>query len=121
MLEKLLYSLLVLVLTILSGYCDSQGFVHASNVWSNGRVVWNELMRSALGFMGGILLYWLVIRFLPHVGIARSTEAQTLGWFITAMIGISLSTGEFFQWNLLDRAVSVLVIIGLAWLLFRGH
>lgn len=122
MLKKLLYSMIVLFLTILSGYFDSQGFVHASNIWDNkGRVLWNELIHSALGFIVGILLYWLVIRFLPYLEIAKSTETQTLGWFITAMIGIALSTGDLFQWEPLDRAVSVVVIVGLAWLLFRGH
>jgi len=121
-LEKAFYALVVVVLTISSGYCDSRGFLHSSKVWnSQGKLVWGETLRSALGFAGGILLYWGALRFLPKIDVAKSTETQTIGWFITAMVGIALSTGNFFRWSVVDRVVGVAVIAGLAWLLFRGH
>ncbi len=119
--EKILFAVLVFFLTILSGYFDSRGFLHASDMWNNGQVVWPELLKSAAGFGIGILLYWLVIRYLPKLGIAASTEIQTLGWFSVTMIGIAMSSGEFIKWNLPEKAVAAFLLVGLGWLMFRGH
>lgn len=83
--------------------------------------MWFELIKSAIGFGIGISLYWIIIRYLPRLGIAASTEVQTLGWFSVTMIGIALSSGELAKWNLTDKFIAVLVILGLGWLMFRGH
>lgn len=113
--------LLILVLTLLSGYADSRGFLHAANIWANGKLVWDELFKSAAGFGIGILLYWLVIRFLPLINIAASPEMQTLGWFVVTLSGVAISSGEFRDWPLADQAVGVAILAGMGWLLFRGH
>lgn len=109
---------LLLVLSLLSGLADAQGFVHAANIWQGGKLIWPEVLKSALGFGGGIITYWTCIRFLQDFRIV-SPEIQTLGWFTATIIGVALFSGKFLHWHIVDQIVGVIVLCGVAWLLFR--
>lgn len=109
---------MIIVLTILSGIADAQGFLHAARIWQNGSLIWVELGRSALGFTIGIMLYWLVLRNMNAVGIT-SPEIQTITWFGVTLIGVALISGSFLKWTLLDQVIAVLVLFGIGWLMFR--
>jgi hypothetical protein len=109
---------LVVVITLISGFGDAQGFVHASNIWNNGVVVWSELAKSVLGFGLGISTYWLVLKYMKELGIL-STEIQTVFWFAITLISVAVISGNFGKWQLLDRMVAVSVVLGIGWLLFR--
>ena len=104
--------------TLLSGFCDAQGFIYASKVWQDDRFVWAEAFRSMLGFILGVTLYWLALRYLGQLGIV-SAEVQTLLWFGMTIVGVALLSGRFAQWQLVDQIVSFGVLGGIAWLLFR--
>ena len=41
---------LIIGLTLLSGLADAQGFIHASTAWVNGKLIWEEGIKSLLGF-----------------------------------------------------------------------
>lgn len=110
--------LLILLLTLISGWGDSQGFLHASMIWHKGKLVLPELAKSALGFGVGIISYWAVIRFLQQFGVV-SPEVQTIGWFAVTIIGLAIATGQFLKWQTVDQLVAVLVILGVGWLLLR--
>jgi len=110
--------ILILVLTVLSGLGDAQGFIHGSKVWLNGHIVWTELLKSALGFGFGISMYWIVIRYLQGFGIT-SPEIQTIGWFAVTILGVAIAGGQFFLWKPIDQLVAVGIITGIGWLLFR--
>lgn len=110
---------IIIVITICSGIGDSQGFVHAANIWHKGRIVWAEVLKSSLGFSVGIFLYWIVIKFLNDVGI-KSAELQTIGWFSVTIIGVALSSGKFFQWDPFDQIIAIGILSGIAWLMVRN-
>src|SRR6202035_1526730 len=80
---------LLIVLTLISGLADAQGFVHAANIWQSGKLIWPEVIKSASGFALGIVVYWICIRFLQDFRII-SPEIQTLGWFTATIIGVAL-------------------------------
>lgn len=109
---------LILLLTLLSGAGDSQGFIHASKIWNQNRLVLPELFASALFFALGIFAYWIAIRFLQNVHIV-SPAVQTLGWFLITIIGVGLTSGDFFHWQRVDQLISVLLIVGMIWLIIR--
>ncbi len=109
---------IIIVLTILSGIADAQGFLHAARIWQNGNLVWDELGRSTLGFVMGIVLYWIVLRNMNAVGIT-SPEIQTVTWFGVTIIGVALVSGSFLKWTVLDQAIDVFVLFGIGWLMFR--
>src|SRR4029077_3547817 len=50
---------MVTLFTVITGYADSRGFVHAARVWSDGQVVWREVAISGLGFLVGVVAYWI--------------------------------------------------------------
>lgn len=109
---------LLIVLTLISGLADAQGFIHAANIWQSGKIVWLELLKSALGFGVGILMYWVCIRFLQDFRVF-SPEIQTLGWFSVTIVGVAMFSGKFLHWQRIDQIVGVLVLCGVAFLLFR--
>lgn len=110
---------IVLVLCLISGIADSQGFIHASRVWQNDQLVWRELGWSALGFAVGIGHFWTSLRFMKRLGIV-SPEVQTALWFTVTIIGVAITSGKFSKWPLPDQVIACLVVSGLGWLLIRS-
>lgn len=109
---------LIVILTLLSGFCDGQGFLHASNIWMEKRFIWPEATKSALGFSLGTGLYWICIRFLNEVKII-SPELQTIVWFSMTILSVALFSGTFLHWQRMDQIVGVFVFLGVFWLLIR--
>ena len=116
--EQLGSYLIIILLTIVSGLADAQGFLHAARIWQGGSLIWGELGRSALGFIVGIALYWLALRSMNAVGII-SPEIQTVTWFGVTLIAVALVSGSFIKWTLIDQVITLVVLCGIGWLIFR--
>jgi hypothetical protein len=112
-------ALLVLALCLVSGVGDSFGFIHASRIWQNDRLVWTEFGWSAMGFALGIGMYWISLRFMGRLGIV-SPDVQTIVWFAVTIVGVALMSGKFSKWPIPDQLVAAVVAVGLAWLLVRS-
>jgi hypothetical protein len=110
--------ILVVMLTLLSAFCDSLGLMYASRVWQENTLRWNELRLSAAGFSAGVMFYWLAVRYLNQTGIV-APELQAVLWFGTAAIGVAILSGQFLSWPRLDQAVALAVLLGIGWLLWR--
>ena len=109
--------ILIIGLTLLSGFADSQGFLHAAHIWEDRRVIWPEVAKSAIGFGGGIILYWIVLKYLAvHVA---APEMQTIIWFGVTIVGVAIASGKFAQWQRMEQLVAVGVVLGISWLLVR--
>lgn len=106
----------IIILSIIAGFGDAYGFTHASRIWSNGVVVWGEVVRSGLGFVVGISSYWVVIRFLNHYGYS-SASLQTIIWFTVTIVGVAILSGDFVKWSLLNKTVAIFVLMGIGWLM----
>ena len=89
---------LVSAFTILTGYADSRGFVHAARVWDGGQIVWREVALSGLGFLLGVVAYWIVVRFAGELGI-RSALLQTMGWFAVTIFAVALTQAGQQRWQ----------------------
>lgn len=113
---KLLF--IIIVISVLSGLADSQGFIHASKIWANNKLVWNEVGKSALGFAIGITLYWIVLKYMNAAGIV-APEIQTLIWFSITILGVAVISRSFFRWQTIDQLVGIAVLAGVAWLMVR--
>lgn len=111
-------TIIIVFLTLLSGFGDSQGFLHASKIWKKDNIVFDELVKSALGFGVGIVTYWFMIKYLRKLGIV-SPEIQTIAWFGITIIGVALVSGHFLKWSLIDQVIGVITVVGIGWLLFR--
>lgn len=109
----------VLVLCVISGLADAQGFVHASHVWRADGVAWAPLGRSGLGFAVGICSYVCSIRFMNRVGLATA-DLQYLVWFLVTLIGVAVASGSIRRWSRADLVVCVTVVAGLCWLTVKG-
>lgn len=116
--DKIVPFLIVVALTVISGFGDAQGFIHAANIWQNGRVAWDALAKSALGFAFGISMYWLALRWMKEIGIV-SPEVQTVAWFAVTIIGVALASGNFVKWQVSEQVVAVVVLLGIGWLMLR--
>jgi len=107
-----------ILLTLLSGWGDSKGFLHSARVWQEGGFVWSEAARASLGYGCGIVLYWVAIRYLRQVGIV-SAEAQTLLWFAAAIVGVAAASGRFRSWQALDWATAAGTVLCLTLFILR--
>lgn len=116
--EQVKLSLIIIVISVLSGLADSQGFIHASKIWANNKLIWNEVGKSALGFAIGITLYWIVLKYMNAAGIV-APEIQTLIWFSITILGVAVISRSFFRWQTIDQLVGVAVLAGVAWLMVR--
>ena len=92
-------TLIIIILAIIGGLAESQGYVHASKVWDKGKLVWNQVVISSFGYVIGTILLFVVIRFLQDAKIF-SAELQTIIWFAATMLGVALVSGKFFSWPL---------------------
>jgi len=111
-------TIVILILTLISGFCDSLGFTHAARMWQGGTLILREALHSAAGFALGISTYWIAVRHLNQAGIV-DVEIQTLLWFGTTLIGVAVLSGRFLQWRPIDQAVGLAVLVGIGWLLLR--
>jgi uncharacterized membrane protein len=111
-------AILIILLTLLSGLADAQGFIHAANAWINGKIAWQEALTSLLSFGAGAVLYILVTNFMRQAGIV-SAEIQTLLWFCVTIVGVAVISGKFLHWQVFDQFIGLIVLCGIAWLLFR--
>ena len=118
MFDLLKPALLIIGLTALAGYADAQGFLHAAQIWQDRKFYAPAVLRSALGFGSGIVVYWIAARYLREYHI-DAPEIQALIWFGVTIIGVALLSGRFVHWRLIDQAVALLVVFGIAWLVFR--
>lgn len=105
-----------ILFTLLSGWCDSQGFIYASKSWHNDHFLLGQAIRSLVTFNLGIISYVIAVRFLDQSGII-TPEIQFVGWFVVALVGVAFSSGAFFKWQALDQIVGVGVIVALGWLI----
>jgi len=117
MFAQLKVVVLIISLTLLSGFADSQGFLHAAHIWEEKKVIWSEVAKSALGFGSGIILYWIVLKYLAaHVA---APEIQTVIWFGVTIVGVAVISGKYAQWRSTEQLVAVGVLLGIGWLLVR--
>jgi hypothetical protein len=117
--EQMKLPLFIIGITLVSGVGDSQGFIHAAKMWRSGDLILSELGKSALGFSVGIGSYWIAAKYLTEFGVL-APETQTLIWFGATMVGTAFISGKFLQWQTIDQVVAVVVLLGIAWLLFRA-
>ncbi len=118
MTNKYIIGILAILFTVLSGFGDSLGFLHSSRIWENGQINGGELLKSAGGYLLGIFLYWISIRFFNILGI-NSPEIQTVGWFIVTIVGVALFSGEIMTWNTPDQILGLIAIISIGILMIR--
>jgi hypothetical protein len=116
--HQVIIIMLIILLTLLSGLADAQGFVHASTTWVNGQIIWAEGLKSLLAFGIGAICYLLAANFLKQAGIVLP-EIQTIIWFVVTIIGVAVISGRFLHWHLVDQLVGIAVLCGIAWLLVR--
>ena len=108
---------IIIGLTLLSGFADAQGFLHAAQIWEGKNVSWPELGKSALGFGSGIIVYWCALKYMAaHVA---TPEMQTMLWFGITIVGVAVTSGRFAQWRATEQIVAGGVILGIGWLLMR--
>lgn len=109
---------IIIVLTVITGYADARGFMHASTMWDGDTFIPATAMRAVGYFAIGIPAYLATIYFLRRHGLVVA-ELQVMIWFLITVVGVALMSGRFAVWSMPDRMVAALVVIGVAWLVVR--
>lgn len=119
-LDKVVNILIIVVLTILSGLGDANGFSHAAKMWNKEGLVLPEFAKAAVGFTFGIATYMISIRYFQRFGIV-TPEMQTIGWIVVTTIGVAIIGGRFTHWQTVDQVLSISIIIGLCIVILRTN
>ena len=116
--EQIRLVILIIVITLISGLADSWGFIHSARIWQEGKLVWAEVGKAALGFGVGISLYWFMLKYMTELGVV-APELQSLFWFGLTLIGTAIANGAFLEWARTEQGVAVAVLLGIGWLILR--
>lgn len=111
------WSLLIL-LTALSAYGDSRGFIYSDRTWNGNSIDWRALIYSYMAYLLGVTAWVFAVKYLKQVG-GMGVSAQALGWFLLTMLGVSIASGEFIQWAVLDKILAIVCIACFALLVIR--
>ncbi len=111
---------IIIILTILSGLGDANGFSHAANMWNKGGIVISEFTKTIISFTFGIAMYLISIKYLQRVGIV-TPEMQTIGWMVVTIIGVAIIGGKFTHWQTSNQILSIAIIFGLCILILRTN
>jgi hypothetical protein len=114
--NRVLSGVIVLLLTLLSGFMDAKGFVYAARAWPEGRLDLRFATASMLSFFAGLSLYIAAVRFMKGVGV-NAVALQSGIWFIITAVGIAAMDGSVLQWSRTQKVVAFFVATGLGWLL----
>lgn len=111
---------LFVAITVLSGLCDAYGFSQAALIWSEGGFSTSAAVKSGIGFIVGIALFWLALRFLGQLGITSATIGA-LAWFAITAVGTAVLSGDFRNWDGLTWGLAITSMIAIAGLLYQGR
>ncbi|MGH8285878.1 MAG: hypothetical protein ACRETT_08940 [Steroidobacteraceae bacterium] len=114
--NRALAGLLVVVLTLLSGFMDARGFVYAARAWPEGRLDGRLALASMVAFFAGLSLYIVSVRFMQSFGL-HAVALQAALWFVVTAIGVAAMDGSVLNWTRAQQFVAVGIIAGLGWLI----
>ncbi len=110
--------IIISLLTLVISCADAIGFTEAARVWRDGQFIWSSALKSLLGFIVGIPLYWWVASHMKTVGIS-APALQVGGYFVVTVILVALFNGNFMGWAWSEKLVGTALLIGIAWLMVR--
>jgi hypothetical protein len=116
--HPIVLSLVTSLFMIASGVLDSLAFTYSAGIWREGKLIWSEAAKAGLAFSLGITMYWGGLRYLAAFGVSMP-EIQTLLWFATTIIGVTVLGGRFLQWPALDQFIAINGLASLGWLIVR--
>src|SRR5260221_1404916 len=102
---------IIIGLTLLSGFADAQGFLHAAHIWEGEKIIWSEVIKSAIGFGSGIIVYWIALKYLATR--VAAPEMQTMLWFGVTIVGVAVASGRFAQWRAIEQVIACGVVLGI--------
>ena len=109
---------LLIVLTFVTAWGDSRGFIYASQVWTDGRADWEAVFRSSCGFVIGVGAYIAALKYVAVFG-ELSASVQTLAWFLVTIVGVALFSRDVFSWSPVDQALATMCIVLLGIVIMR--
>lgn len=106
------------VLTLLTAWGDSRGFIHASRAWAQGNPQWSDIWLAAGWFTVGVVFYLLALKYLqPFRDLGPSV--QTLAWFLVTIVGVAIGSRDFFRWQIVDQVLALSSVVALAVVIIR--
>ena len=101
---------MLVILTTISIFGDSWGFIWSDRAWTRNTVNWRAVGYSFLSYVVGVVAWIFIIKYIKQVGNV-AIEIQTAGWFLLTMIGVSVVAGDFMRWSMLDKMLAIITLV----------
>jgi len=109
-----------MALLIITGYIDGQAFDKAAQIWQVDKSLTMKTLLITLGIFNiGLLTFFASLFFSEKQGITNSV-VLTLVWFVVTIISLAFITGRFFELSVLDKGISLAVVLLIGLLYVRG-
>ena len=116
--ELLKNLIMIAIITGITAYGDSRGFLYGSAAWKNDGLSIIDALKSLAGFILGAVGFVLMVRYLNRLNL-ETPEILTLVWFTATIILVAIGSGKFLAWPKLDQLVALLIMVSLGYLVYR--
>lgn len=103
---------------LIAAIADARAIYHATRCWRSGQLVNAEFWLTVMFFLASIAPFVYSIKFFQKEGITSQT-LQSLLWFATTVIFISVLDKSILNWARLDQIMSLIIALSLGILIYR--
>lgn len=106
------------IFLLIAALADARAINHATKSWDVNQLVHMEFFLTAVYFLCSIAPFVYSIKFFQRAGISSQT-LQSLLWFATTVIFISILDRTILAWSRLDQIIALLSVLSLGTLIYR--
>jgi hypothetical protein len=112
-----LFVLFAICVTLAAAVVEAHGYMTSFQAL-NGQVNGNGLLKAYGWYSLGIAIDFFALYLMSKSSVFVPEIMATI-FMVSTIIGIAIMSGQFMTWKLVDQAVGVLVVAGVAWLTYR--
>lgn len=105
---------------LIASLADARAVAHATEAWKHDQIQMNHVIRVFAYYLVSIVPFLYSIRFFGYA-VTVSPSIQVLLWFLSTVVFIAIIDRTFFSWGGLNQVLGLLLVVGMAVLVYRIH
>lgn len=105
---------------LIASLADARAVAHATEAWKNDQIQVGHIIRVFAYYLVSIIPFLYSIRFFGYA-VTVSPSIQVLLWFLSTVVFIAILDRSFLSWGGLNQVLGLMLIVGMAVLVYRTH